>query len=150
MNETPQPNTTQPNTAQPKAVAESFVTLPRLSSAAAAINDYGAVIRREIASPQMWLDVLTEMQRASARWYARRQDAIREAGALMSTPPGQNPQEKAEAWSRFAAASAQRAIEDVSDQMQTAMKAAAYLAPGTTRTAEAVSALRAHGSSTPH
>jgi hypothetical protein len=107
-------------------------------------------MRRDYASPQMWLDVLNEMQRASARWYARRQEAIREAQALLSTPPGQNPQETAQALSRFAASSAQRAIEDLSDQMQTGIKAAMYLAPGATRTAEALSALRANGSSTPH
>ncbi len=139
----------QTNTSQPKAIAESFVTMPRLPGAAA-FDGYGALIRRDYPSPQMWLDVLNEMQRASARWYARRQDAIREAGALMSAPPGQSPQEKAEAWSRFAATSAQRAIEDLSDQIQTGIKAAMYLAPGTTRTAEALSALRANGSSTPH
>lgn len=129
---------------------ESFVTLPR-PPVASALESYSAIVRREYASPQMWLDVLTEMQRASARWYARRQDAIREAGLLMNAPPGQTPQETAEAWGRFAGASAQRMIEDVSDQMQTGMKAAMYLSPGTTRTAQALSALRANGhSSIPH
>jgi hypothetical protein len=139
MDTAPQTNTT----------AESFVTMPRVP-AASAFEGYGALMRRDYASPQMWLDVLNEMQRASARWYARRQEAIREAQALLSTPPGQNPQETAQALSRFAASSAQRAIEDLSDQMQTGIKAAMYLAPGATRTAEALSALRANGSSTPH
>lgn len=127
--------------------AESFVTMPR--APASAIEGFGAFVRRDYPSPQMWLDVLTEMQRASARWYARRQEAIREAGALMNAPPGQTPQEAAEGWSRFVAASAQRAVEDVSDQVQTTIKAAAYLAPGTARTAETLAALRANGT-VPH
>lgn len=135
---------------QPTPAAESFVTMPR-PNAASAFDSYGALVRREYPSPQMWLDVLTEMQRASARWYARRQEAIREAGALMSAPPGQTAQEAAEAWGRFAGASAQRMIEDVSDHMQTGIKAAMYLSPGTARTSEALSALRANGhSSIPH
>jgi hypothetical protein len=139
MNAAPQTNTTP----------ESFVTMPRFP-VANPFEGYGALVKREYASPQMWLDVLNEMQRASARWYARRQDAIREAGSLLSAPPGQAPQDVAQAWGRFAAASAQRAVEDLSDQMQTGLKAAMYLAPGATRTAEALSALRANGSSTPH
>jgi hypothetical protein len=94
----------------------------------------------------MWLDVLTEMQRATARWYARRQDAIREAGALMSAPPGRTASEAAQAWGKFTAANTQRLIEDVSDQMQTTIKSAMYLAPGVQRTAETLSSLRANGS----
>ncbi len=134
---------------QTSSTAESFVTVPRFP-ATNPFEGYSALIKRDYPSPQMWLDVLNEMQRASARWYARRQDAIREAQALMSAPSARAPQEAAEAWSRFAAASVQRAIEDLSDQMQTGIKAAMYLSPGAKRTAEALSALRANGSSTPH
>ena len=137
------------NTPETNSTAESFVTMPRLP-ASNPFESYGALMKREYASPQMWLDVLNEMERVSARWYARRQEAIREAGELMNAAQGKSPQQAAEAWSRFAATSAQRAIEDLSDQMQTGMRAAMYLCPGSTRTAEALSALRSNGSATPH
>ena len=133
---------------KPEPTPESFVTVPR-PPIATAFDSLGALTRRDYPTPQMWLDVLTEMQRASARWYARRQDAIREAGALMSAPPGRTVREAAVAWSNFTAANTQRLIEDVSDQMQTTIKAAMYLAPGVQRTAETLSSLRANGS-VPH
>lgn len=134
-------------TAPPRA--ESFVTMPRPT--ASAFDGFNAAVRQDYPSAQMWLDVLSEMQRVSARWYARRQEAIREAGALANAPPGQTPGETAEAWGRFVAANTQRMIEDVSDQIQTGLKAAMYLSPGKARTAEARSALRANGhASFPH
>ena len=91
------------------------------------MNDsYRELLRFEVgASQRAWMRMFNDMQTIGMRWCERRQEMIRDSAAWLE-PPTQ-PADMALAWRRWASNSAQRWIDDVSDQIELAMKAAARL-----------------------
>lgn len=103
--------------------AEMFASLPKPMG----MNDsYRELVRFEFdTSQRAWMRLLNDMQDFSVRWCARRQEMLRDSAFWLdaSVQPG----DIASVWRRWASNSAQRWIDDVSDQMEVAMKTAARL-----------------------
>jgi len=91
------------------------------------MNDsYRELLRFEVgASQRAWMRMFNDMQTIGMRWCERRQEMIRDSAAWLD--PGAQPADMATAWRRWASNSAQRWIDDVSDQIELAMKATARL-----------------------
>lgn len=91
------------------------------------MNDsYRELLRFEVgASQRAWMRMFNDMQTLGMRWCERRQEMIRDSAAWLE--PNAQPGDMAMAWRRWASNSAQRWIDDVSDQLELAMKATARL-----------------------
>lgn len=97
---------------------------------------YGALFRFELdTSQKAWMRTVAEMQDLGARWFARRQDMMRDYAAWFDPAGAAQP---AEAWRRWATNTTQRMIADVSDQMECAIRAATRLGEAMEQPAEAV------------
>ncbi len=104
--------------------AEMFARLPKPMG----MNDsYRELVRFELdTSQRAWMRLLNDMQDLGARWCARRQEMLRDSTFWLDAS-ATGPGDMASAWRRWASSSAQRWIDDVSDQMEVAMKAAARM-----------------------
>lgn len=91
------------------------------------MNDsYRELLRHEVgASQRAWMRMFSDMQTLGMRWCERRQEMIRDSAAFLE--PSAQPADVASAWRRWASNSARRWIDDVSDQIELAMKATARL-----------------------
>lgn len=88
-------------------------------------DTYGALFRHELdTSQKAWMRVIGEMQQLSARWVARRQEMLRDGALWLDPANAGSPGGLAVAWRRLATNSAHRLIEDMSDQMECALRTA--------------------------
>jgi hypothetical protein len=89
-------------------------------------DTYGELFRYELdTSQKAWMRTVADMQDLGARWIARRQEMMRDYAQWFD--PGAQPAEFTNVWRRWANSCAQRLIDDVSDQMECAMRAATRL-----------------------
>jgi hypothetical protein len=89
---------------------------------------YGELFRYELdTSQKAWVRAMAEMQELSARWVARRQAMLRDYALWFDPAGASRPAEFTTAWRRFATNSANRLIEDMSDQMECALRAASRI-----------------------
>jgi hypothetical protein len=88
-------------------------------------DTYGELFRHEInTSQKAWMQMVADFQQLSTRWVARRQEMLRDSALLLQPDSLAKPGDVANVWWRWASNSAQRVIDDMSDQLEVTLRAA--------------------------